>query len=117
MKLRPSRGEEPQVDPPGYHPDAGDHRAHMLAKSLGGNGGKLNIVAFHKTANWAMYNQLESLAMDHVVTTPTHCFSYDVRADYDGTELSPFQLVIHMVDLCTDEVVINQRPVANRLLH
>jgi hypothetical protein len=117
IRVRPSPGEPPHVDPPGFHPDAGDHRGHMLAKSLGGKGHERNIVTLHKSANFAMYHQLESLAKAHIVTTPTHCFSYDVRADYDGSAEAPFQLVVNMVDLCTNETIINQQPVTNRLLN
>jgi hypothetical protein len=117
MRGRTWAGERPLTDPAGYSGVvAGQHRAHLLAKVLGGSGGRENLVPFGGAQNIRMYADVESHVEEFVTLNPTTCVEYTATPVYEGNILSPTAIEVVATDLCTGEVIIRQT-VPNYTIH
>ncbi|WP_066948891.1 DNA/RNA non-specific endonuclease [Streptomyces lushanensis] len=121
LRGRTWSGEAPYEDPVGYESgisgvEGGQHRAHLLARTLGGSGGRNNLVPFGAVQNIAMYHNVESVVETHVTLFPENCVEFSALPMYEGD--SPTATAIHVFarDLCTGKVVIDEL-VQNRYLH
>jgi len=117
----PLGGQSPRVDPAGFVSgvsgrEGGQGRAHLLAETLGGNGSANNLVPFDQRANEAMYRDIESKVLSHLLRHPTHCISYTATPMYDGRSLSPSLIHVYAIDTTSKEVIVN-RSAYNRTLH
>jgi hypothetical protein len=105
------------TDPAGYSGVvAGQHRAHLLARVLGGSGGRENLVPFGGLQNIRMYVDVESHVEEFVTLNPTACVEYTATPVYEGKILSPAAIEVMARDLCTGEVIIRQT-VPNYTIH
>lgn len=117
MRGRTWTGERPLADPAGYSGVvAGQHRAHLLARVLGGSGGRENLVPFGGLQNIRMYVDVESHVEEFVTLNPTTCVEYTATPVYEGNLLSPTAIEVVARDLCTGKIIIRQT-VSNYTIH
>jgi hypothetical protein len=117
MRGRTWPGERPLEDPAGYSGVvAGQHRAHLLARVLGGSGGRENLVPFGGSQNIRMYVDVESHVEEFVTLNPHECVEYTATPVYEGNVLSPTAIEVVARDLCTGEIII-RRTVPNYPIH
>ena len=121
LRGRTWSGSKPGEDPAGFQSGfsgkfGGQHRAHLLARTLGGSGGRENLVPFGGAENIAMYHNAESEVETHVTLFPQNCVQFTSTPVYEGKILSATAIHVFAKDLCTGEVIINQI-VPNRTLH
>lgn len=121
LKGRTWSGEKPQEDPAGFVSGISgkyglEHRAHLLARTLGGSGGRENLVPFGGAENIAMYHTAESDVETYVTLHPNRCVQYVSTPTYEDDLLSAMSIHVFAMDLCDREVIIN-RIVPNRTLH
>ncbi|MGW0435573.1 DNA/RNA non-specific endonuclease [Micromonospora sp. NPDC003197] len=123
LKGRSWSGQKPQEYPAGFvrgisGSKAGGQqaRAHLLAKVLGGNGSRRNLVPFGQVENVRMYWQLESRVKNHLDVYPEHCVEFVSTPQYPGRILSASLIHLFARDLCTGKIIVNE-PAYNRTLH
>jgi hypothetical protein len=121
LRGRTWSGQRPQEDPAGFVSGVsgkfgGQHRAHLLARTLGGSGSAENLVPFGGPENIAMYNAVEEHVERHVTFHPTHCVGFNSVPTYAGSILAPTHIFVFARDLCTNEVIVSER-VPNRSMH
>ncbi|MGW6442453.1 DNA/RNA non-specific endonuclease [Lentzea sp. NPDC055074] len=117
MRGRTWSGQRPLEDPAGYSGVvAGQHRAHLLARVLGGSGGMENLVPFGGLQNIRMYVDVESYVEEFVTLNPSTCVEYTATPVYEGRVLSPVAIEVVARDLCTGKEII-RRTVANYTIH
>jgi hypothetical protein len=114
-------GEKPRECPAGFKGGisgmAGEqHRAHLLARELGGSGKRNNLVPFGGRENIMMWCNVESVVAKYVINHPDHCVYYKAVPKYLGKILSPESISVYAYDECLRKFVV-ETEVENRPVH
>jgi hypothetical protein len=120
LRGRDFGGSKPMEDPAGFESGVsgkfgGQHRAHLLARTLGGSGESPNLVTFGGPENIKMYHDAESEVETHVTLNGNNCVEFSSTPVYEGDSLSPTGIRLVAEDKCNGWKF--ERLISNRTLH